>query len=311
MACVQTGCGDVEHAHYAYGGGCVCGSSGSINENASDPNTECHRPADYASCPRCVYACVRRGETCPGAAPAAASSRACDFDSEIVELEALANSITQRGEGLRRLMRVDLPEFPPLNYCVSATGGSISVSITDSSSVAQRIVDSVGAVEGALDILSIFDDGPSPPNLASLSVSVLRSVRGRVIQARTTSSENNAALTFMRDSQTMAEGVNRVRQRMICAVKRGVPLLYRDFTVLERRAADLERRVQANSGCAAGLVRAIRAKLRAARRIRDWHAEGILAPRGTRGGYTHRRTWLDNQLSGTRQPRVFSEVSCR
>ena len=64
--CVQVDCETVTHAHYSYVGDCVCGSSGSKDEKDSDPNKECYRPADYKSCPSCVYSCVGIKEPCPG-----------------------------------------------------------------------------------------------------------------------------------------------------------------------------------------------------------------------------------------------------
>lgn len=315
MACVQTHCSQVQHAHEGYAGDCVCGSSGSIRENPNDPNTECYRPADYASCPRCVYACVHRGQTCPGQAASTnqpSASRSCNYDQAIVELERDANELNNRGRTLRRLMEADLPEFPELNYCVSASGSTISVNITDNSSVAQRIVNAVSAVETAGGLLSIFDDAEVPA-LANLSVTVLRAVRGRVITARTTSDDNNAALGFMRDSQSMAQNVNDVRQRMVCAVKRGVPLFYRQTLALKQRAEQLARDVRANSSCPRNLANVVAAKMRELQRTYDWHAAGVIRAPGAsrRGNYDIRRTWVDRRLDGRYQPMIFSEVSCR
>jgi hypothetical protein len=65
VGCVQSNCNDIPDAHWGYTQDCVCGSSGSIHENSDDPNIECRYPADHASCPSCVYACVHTGETCP------------------------------------------------------------------------------------------------------------------------------------------------------------------------------------------------------------------------------------------------------
>lgn len=66
VGCVQSDCNDIPDAHYSYTRSCVCGSSGSINENPEDPNKECRRSNDYESCPGCVYACVHSDEDCPG-----------------------------------------------------------------------------------------------------------------------------------------------------------------------------------------------------------------------------------------------------
>jgi len=65
VGCVQTNCNDVPNAHYSYVHYCVCGSSGSINENPNDPNKECHLPPNCGPCPSCVYACVHFDEACP------------------------------------------------------------------------------------------------------------------------------------------------------------------------------------------------------------------------------------------------------
>jgi len=65
--CVQKDCkeGKIPNAHLSYTGDCVCGSSGSINENPNDPNKECSRNASFESCPGCVYACVNLNQDCP------------------------------------------------------------------------------------------------------------------------------------------------------------------------------------------------------------------------------------------------------
>lgn len=65
VGCIQIGCNDIPDAHYGYTGYCVCGSSGSINENPKDPNTECTLPKEHTACSGCVYACVGTKETCP------------------------------------------------------------------------------------------------------------------------------------------------------------------------------------------------------------------------------------------------------
>ena len=66
VGCVQSDCNDIPNAHYSYTRSCVCGSSGSIEENSDDPNKECRRSNNYESCPGCVYACVYSNEDCPG-----------------------------------------------------------------------------------------------------------------------------------------------------------------------------------------------------------------------------------------------------
>jgi hypothetical protein len=72
VGCKQTDCASYSNAHYSYEGYCVCGSSGSINENPADPNKECGRPSTDPACPGCLYACVHLDEECP-AAPGAES----------------------------------------------------------------------------------------------------------------------------------------------------------------------------------------------------------------------------------------------
>lgn len=66
VGCVQINCNDIPDAHWGYTQNCVCGSSGSIHEKASDPNKECVYPQDHKACPGCVYACVHGDEECPG-----------------------------------------------------------------------------------------------------------------------------------------------------------------------------------------------------------------------------------------------------
>ncbi len=63
--CAQTNCNDIPDAHWSYTLDCVCGSSGSVNENPQDPNKECAYSLEYAACPGCVYACVHLDEDCP------------------------------------------------------------------------------------------------------------------------------------------------------------------------------------------------------------------------------------------------------
>lgn len=65
--CIQSNCypDQIPHAHHSYVLDCVCGSSGSIDENPDDPNKECAYPASYEACPGCVYACVGLKEDCP------------------------------------------------------------------------------------------------------------------------------------------------------------------------------------------------------------------------------------------------------
>jgi hypothetical protein len=75
--CIQENCYDIPNAHYSYTLDCVCGSSGSIYEDPSDPNRECSLPFDDPSCPGCVYACVYLDEECPGTMPGT--------DTELIE----------------------------------------------------------------------------------------------------------------------------------------------------------------------------------------------------------------------------------
>jgi hypothetical protein len=65
VGCQQINCNDIPDAHYSYTGSCICGTSGSINEKATDPNKACRYGNDHTSCPGCVYACVHLDEKCP------------------------------------------------------------------------------------------------------------------------------------------------------------------------------------------------------------------------------------------------------
>lgn len=69
VGCQQKNCYDVPSAHYSYEGYCICGSSGSINENPADPNKACSHGNENESCPGCVYACVHADEECAGTTP--------------------------------------------------------------------------------------------------------------------------------------------------------------------------------------------------------------------------------------------------
>lgn len=66
VGCKQTNCNEVQDAHWSYEGRCVCGSSGSMNEDPKGQNKECFFPHTDTSCPDCVVKCVHHEETCPG-----------------------------------------------------------------------------------------------------------------------------------------------------------------------------------------------------------------------------------------------------
>ncbi len=311
--CVQTDCNDVEHAHYAYGGECVCGSSGSIAERSTDPNQECSHGSNHSSCPGCVYACVVPGRACPGAPGAA--PRDCNLDQEILDLERDSEELAQLGQRLRSLIEAELPTFPQLDYCVRSSGSSITVNINDGASAANQVLQVVGAVESVLDIGGAFQDGEAATlrsGLTSLSVGVLRSLRGQVIEARTRSrGGNDPALQFMRDTQQMAANVERVRERMVCSVRRGLPDFFQRTQALERTVEALERRIASDPQCAQGLSNLIAVKMRELQRIYRWHGEGVLRPPGTaNSGFVRRGTWLDRRIDGRTQPQVFNEVRC-
>ncbi len=61
VGCVQKDCYDVG-AHYSYTQACICGLN---NPKPGDKTKSCIRPANYISCPSCVYACVAPDEECP------------------------------------------------------------------------------------------------------------------------------------------------------------------------------------------------------------------------------------------------------
>ena len=65
VGCKQTYCNDITNAHWSYEGRCVCGSSGSVNEDPKGPNKECFLPHDDTTCPDCIVACVHHNEKCP------------------------------------------------------------------------------------------------------------------------------------------------------------------------------------------------------------------------------------------------------
>ncbi|MCB9636886.1 MAG: hypothetical protein H6721_32665 [Sandaracinus sp.] len=321
--CVQVDCSSVTHAHYAHGGECVCGSSGSVNERATDPNQECSTPRDDTTCSGCVYACVRNGQSCPApprqtpstraTTPATASSMltlhpvpACDL-AEVGSIEAEARALSSQAEGLRRLLAMPLPTFPDLNYCVSTSDATIRVSIQERSAASQ-VLAAVTAAETALGFL----DGPDLPGATQLTAGfnyVSGALRDGIVQARTTSSSNTESLEFLRQMHQTADGVNRVRERMICTVKQGVPEFRTRLARLEawrdRILARLER------GCptmVAGARRTLGQKLHEPLQHARYF-EGILPERaGT--GYVRSQSWIDTR--GARgEPQVFAEVRCR
>jgi hypothetical protein len=110
IKCVQSDCYDVEHAHLSYTGDCVCGSSGSINENPEDPNKECSMPLDHASCPNCVYACVHLDEPCPGekeAEPEVTTTAAPTPPAEAISPEEEACAREWAGKGAHVIGLID------------------------------------------------------------------------------------------------------------------------------------------------------------------------------------------------------------
>jgi hypothetical protein len=66
VGCKQTYCNDIPNAHWSYEGRCVCGSSGSENEDPNGPNKECFLPQTDTSCPGCIAQCVKFNQKCPG-----------------------------------------------------------------------------------------------------------------------------------------------------------------------------------------------------------------------------------------------------
>ncbi len=316
------------HAHYSSLGQCVCGSSESVNELPTDPNAECRRPGNDPSCPTCVYACVHHGQPCPplpGAAnatvvvppapPTVQAARTCDFDREIVELESAASGLQSRAEGLRRLEGIDLPEFPPIDYCVRSTPTTVTVTIRDGSATSQQVLDAsrwAGAAVTALGRLGV--SSPWATGARALNA-VLGGVRDGIVAQRTSSNQRtDPVFEFMRDTRVAAQGVDEVRRRMLCTVRTGVPELYRAEAELRQRAAALSQRIQAHPGCAslgAGLLRTIQAKLLGARRAVAWHAEGIMRPPGQeRTGWALRRNWLDRRIGANGEPLVFAGLTC-
>ncbi len=324
VACVQTNCAQVQHAHEAYAGACVCGSSGSIRENPNDPNKECSRPSDFAACPNCVYACVHNNQACPHEAaaarrpppPPAASNTVCRAAEALPAIQTQANALATTGERLRRVTQLQLPEFPELNYCVESSGRSISVRITnDSGGLANSVLNVVRNVETAGGVLSAFEDGSAATGISaiqSLSVTVLGGIRSRIIQHNTTSRGNDPTLEFITSATQMARNVQNLRKRIVCTVKQGLPAFYRDMAALEARVRAVEAQL-ATPSCAprAAAIRTALARVMSrARRIHRWHAEGIVRPPGASGGWVLRRTWLDSRVDAGAVPRIFNETTC-
>jgi len=117
IRCVQSNCnGDIiPDAHLSYVGDCVCGSSGSMNENPDHNNKECARPHDYPGCPGCVYACVHSSEKCPDEKEAEASTTTIAADEDepeygIIEKDGKLFIISPPG-GVLQITMSDLPEW--------------------------------------------------------------------------------------------------------------------------------------------------------------------------------------------------------
>lgn len=123
VGCKQADCNNVPNGHWSYEGYCVCGSSGSINENPKDPNKECAYPGDYAACPGCLYACVHFDEECPaipGSAPVSVAEVTVEETEEAsVSLVALSN--------------VETDERTCKQHCERLFGGKPGVELLESS----------------------------------------------------------------------------------------------------------------------------------------------------------------------------------
>ena len=63
--CKKSNCNSIVDGHWSYAVDCVCGSSGSVEENPDDNNKECYQRSDNASCPSCLYSCVGLKAECP------------------------------------------------------------------------------------------------------------------------------------------------------------------------------------------------------------------------------------------------------
>lgn len=124
VGCMQTDCNDIEHAHYSYEGYCVCGSSGSIEEDITDPNKECYYPNDYTSCPGCLYQCIYLNEECEDTDKQEEEpernrdeKRESD-DEENGTVEVIINNNQATVASGRTTVEIDDNEYGPINFRV-------------------------------------------------------------------------------------------------------------------------------------------------------------------------------------------------
>lgn len=132
VGCKQADCATIPDAHYSYEGYCVCGSSGSINEDPAGPNKECGLPSDNVACPGCVYACVHLDEECPSADTATASPAAETNQNVNQNLIAPATDTTNgtAGQSANANKSTDAAVDQNQNVELQTAGANISLSTT-------------------------------------------------------------------------------------------------------------------------------------------------------------------------------------
>ncbi|MGH1419009.1 MAG: hypothetical protein ACRBCJ_09160 [Hyphomicrobiaceae bacterium] len=212
-------------------------------------------------------------------------ARACNYDREIVDIEKRANLQTRRGQILRRLMKLDLPELPVLDFCLASGGNKIELQLKDSDSYAQDIVDFTENLQNAFGFLgnaaSIADRGlmtvtkfddlvvetlgelgskvarsfrfiaGSGEDFSSTMSTALNLVRDGVLATKATSNPEEV-VAFVNETVGIFPTVLKARKQMICRVKRGVPDFYFQVAELEKTVTKLKKDIAANSGCSSG-----------------------------------------------------------
>jgi hypothetical protein len=285
---------------------------------------------------------VRPSQDAEGAA-AGAKTVACDYGQAIADLETAAEGLARAGHNLRELVKLDLPEFPILEFTVKAGGTSIEVELKDPDSRLQQIVDLTDTLQGLLgtmgnlhasatslseylrrrhrpsQIQQRWDAFVTAGNDGSSTVSaVLNLLRDLILSGRRTSRSQAEAVAFLTDIGEIVPRVAASRQRMICAVKSGYAAFYAGTELIEQEAAELKRAIAADPSCSAGagrmrdrLTKVLDLKLLELRRIHRWHAEGIVRPDGSPGwGYLTRNTWLDRVTTSRGTSAILEQTIC-
>ncbi len=212
-------------------------------------------------------------------------TRACNYDSQIVDLEKKANVLARRGQIFRRFMTMRLPELPVLDFCLVSGGNKIEVQLKDNDNYAQKLVDFTDNVQNIAGLIgntakiaergfatvNKFDDlvvetfgqlrskvartfrfvAASGDDFSSTMSTALNLVRDGVLATKA-SSNPEEIVAFVNETVGIIPTVLKARKQMICKVKRGVPEFYKQVDALEKTAEKHKKQIASNSTCATG-----------------------------------------------------------